>query len=45
MSSENTSVKMVKTYGEKPIIFSLEENGEQYMIGGEVSQFSLDDLM
>ena len=31
---------MAKTYGEKPIIFSFEENGEQYMIGSEVSQFS-----
>ena len=28
---------MAKTYGEKPIIFSFEENGEQYMIGSEVS--------
>ena len=27
---------MAKTYGEKPIIFSFEENGEQYMIGSEV---------
>ena len=36
---------MVKTYGEKPAIFSLEENGKQYMIGGEVSQFSLDNIM
>lgn len=28
---------MAKTYGEKPIIFAFEENGEQYMIGSEVS--------
>ena len=27
---------MAKTYGEKPIIFAFEENGEQYMIGSEV---------
>ena len=27
---------MSKTYGEKPLIFSFEENGEQYMIGSEV---------
>ena len=45
--SENTSVKMyteyirvhtiVKAYGEKPISFSFTENGEQFMIGSEVS--------
>ena len=45
--SENTSVKMyteyirvptiVKAYGEKPISFSFAENGEQFMIGSEVS--------
>ncbi len=28
---------MAKTYGEKPIIFAFEENGEQYMIGSEVT--------
>ena len=34
--------KPTRTYGKKPIIFSFEENGEQYMIGSEVykkSQF------
>ena len=30
---------MAKTYGEKPIIFSFEENGEQYMIGSEVGNY------
>ena len=29
--------RLSETYGEKPIIFSFEENGEQYMIGSEVS--------
>ena len=28
---------MAKTYGEKPIIFSFEEGGEEYMIGSEVN--------
>ena len=27
---------MGKTYGEKPIVFRFEENGEEYMIGSEV---------
>ena len=30
---------MSKTYGEKPIIFSFEEGGEQYMIGSEVGNY------
>jgi len=30
---------MSKTYGEKPLIFSFEENGEQYMIGSEVGNY------
>ena len=30
---------IVKTYGEKPIIFAFEENGEQYMIGSEVGNY------
>merc|ERR1719225_1818079 len=30
---------MAKTYGEKPIIFAFEENGEQYMIGSEVGNY------
>ena len=30
--------EMAKTYGEKPIIFSFEENGEEYMIGSEVRE-------
>ena len=29
---------MAKTYGEKPIIFSFEEGGDEYMIGSEVSE-------
>ena len=28
-----------KTFGEKPIIFALEENGEQFMIGSEVGVY------
>ena len=35
---------MAKTYGEKPIIFSFEENGEQYMIGSEVENYLRGDL-
>merc|ERR1711936_1225742 len=31
--------RLGKTYGEKPIIFSFEENGEQYMIGSEVGNY------
>ena len=31
---------MAKTYGEKPIIFAFEENGEQYMIGSEVTNMT-----
>ena len=34
---------MAKTYGEKPIIFSFEEGGDEYMIGSEVSQEYLQD--
>jgi len=30
---------MAKTYGEKPIIFSFEEGGEEYMIGSEVGNY------
>jgi len=30
---------MSKTYGEKPLIFAFEENGEQYMIGSEVGNY------
>ena len=30
-------IKIIKTYGEKPLSFSFEENGEMYMIGSEVS--------
>ena len=30
---------MSKTYGEKPIIFSFEEGGEEYMIGSEVGNY------
>ena len=26
-----------KTYGEKPIVFKFSEDGEEYMIGSEVS--------
>ena len=33
---------MAKTYGEKPIIFAFEENGEQYMIGSEVTSLILE---
>ena len=33
--------EMAKTYGEKPIIFSFEENGEEYMIGSEVSELMM----
>ena len=42
--SENTAIKMYRlkeTNGEKPISFSFEENGEQYMIGSEVSPVML----
>ena len=28
-----------KTFGEKPIIFALEEKGEQFMIGSEVGEY------
>ena len=34
---KHISIKMAKTYGKKPITFSFEENGEQFMIGSEVS--------
>jgi SWI/SNF-related matrix-associated actin-dependent regulator of chromatin subfamily B protein 1 len=30
---------MGKTYGEKPIVFRFEENGEEYMIGSEVGNY------
>jgi len=30
---------MGKTYGEKPIVFKFEENGEEYMIGSEVGNY------
>jgi len=30
---------MSKTYGEKPLIFAFEDNGEQYMIGSEVGNY------
>lgn len=30
----------VRTYGDKPICFQLEENGEFYYVGSEVSVFS-----
>ncbi len=33
------SPKMGKTYGEKPIVFKFEENGEEYMIGSEVGNY------
>ena len=36
---------MSKTYGEKPIIFAFEENGEQYMIGSEVSKIYLSGIL
>ena len=32
---------MTKTYGEKPLIFAFEENGEQYMIGSEVKAINV----
>ena len=28
---------MTKTYGDKPLVFAFEPNGEQYMIGSEVA--------
>ena len=28
-----------KTYGEKPVVFRFEENGEEYMIGSEVGNY------
>jgi len=30
---------MTKTYGDKPLIFSFEERGEEYMIGSEVGNY------
>jgi hypothetical protein len=30
---------MGKTYGEKPIMFRFEENGEEFMIGSEVKKY------
>jgi len=30
---------MTRTYGEKPLIFSFEEGGEEYMIGSEVGNY------
>ena len=29
--------RMTKTYGDKPLVFAFEPNGEQYMIGSEVA--------
>jgi hypothetical protein len=29
-------VRMAKTYGDKPLVFSFKEGGEEYMIGSEV---------
>lgn len=35
------AVLAVKTYGDKPLSFQLEENGEYYCIGSEVIKFRL----
>lgn len=32
---------MAKTYGDKPVSFQLEENGEYWCIGSEVSKIML----
>ena len=42
-SELSKNIIMAKTYGEKPIIFSFEEGGDEYMIGSEVSQEYLQD--
>merc|ERR1712029_1293469 len=38
-SELSKNIIMAKTYGEKPIIFSFEEGGEEYMIGSEVGNY------
>jgi len=30
---------MVKTYGEKPLVFRFDDDGEEYMIGSEVGNY------